>query len=73
MSEIEKLEEAVRIMEVFEERLHITIDTLNVTKREIELVIEENRSMKDENEDLEEERDKCYEIIDAIKKALEDT
>ena len=66
----EKLEQSVIIIEEGLGFLRGVIAELVTAKDNITLVLEENANMKDENNDLEEERDKYYDTLEAIKKTL---
>ena len=69
----EKLEQSVIIIEEGLGFLRGVIAELVSAKDNLNLVLEENVNLKDDNNCLEDERDSQADVLDKIKKALEDT
>ena len=69
----EKLEQSVIIIEEGLGFLRGVIAELVSAKANLTLVLEENVNLKDDNNCLADERDSQADVLDKIKKALEDT
>lgn len=68
----EKLEQASVIIDEGIDTLKVVLREMISVKDNVTLVLEENANMKDENSDLEDERDKYYDTLEGIKKVLND-